>query len=70
MFAVPEKVWNLKSDEAKISHDVFDLNKKPNDDDAWWSQTGLTHLDLSSNVLTEISNGIRNLLDLTVLNVS
>lgn len=69
-FAVPEKVWNLKDDEAKINPDAFDLNRKSNDDDMWWNQAGLTHLDLSSNVLTEISSDIKNLLDLTVLNVS
>jgi Leucine-rich repeat (LRR) protein len=68
-FAVPEKVWNLK-DDTKISPDVLDLNRKPNEDDMWWNQAGLTHLDLSSNVLTEISGAIQNLMDLTVLNVS
>jgi Leucine-rich repeat (LRR) protein len=63
-------VWNLKEDEVKINSDVYDLSRKPNEDDMWWNQAGLTHLDLSSNVLTEISGSIKNLLDLTVLNVS
>lgn len=67
--SVPEKVWTLQNVE-KINPDVFDLSKKRNDEDSWWNQALLTHLDLSSNVLTEISSNIRNLMDLTVLNVS
>lgn len=69
-FAVPEKVWSLQEREKKANPNVVDLNKKQNDDDLWWNQATLTHLDLSSNVLTEISGKIRNLTDLTVLNVS
>ena len=63
-------MWNLKDDKIKINPEVLDLNRKSNDDDMWWNQAGLTHLDLSSNVLTEISGEIQNLVDLTVLNVS
>lgn len=63
-------MWSLQEREKKANPNVVDLNKKQNDDDLWWNQATLTHLDLSSNVLTEISGKIRNLTDLTVLNVS
>lgn len=69
LFVVPEKVWNIQ-DVEKINPEVLNLNKKQNEEDLWWNQAGLTHLDLSSNVLTDISSSIKNLLDLTVLNVS
>lgn len=62
-------MWCLQEAE-KINVDAVDLNKKQNEDELWWNQNGLTHLDLSSNVLTEISVGVKNLVDLTVLNVS
>lgn len=62
-------MWNLH-DVEKINPDVFDFNKKHNEDDLWWNQAMITHLDLSSNVLTEVSGNIRNLMDLTVVNVS
>lgn len=66
---VPEKVWCLQDDQEKVKLDV-DLNKTKNEDDLWWNQAGLTHLDLSSNVITEISPNVQNLMELTVLNVS
>lgn len=62
-------MWNLQ-DHEKITADMLDLNKKQNEDDLWWNQAVLTHLDLSSNTITEISSNIRNLADLVVLNVS
>lgn len=67
---VPERVWNLREAAEKITYDVVDFDQKPKDDELWWNQMSLTHLDLSSNVLTEISTGIGNLTDLSVLNVS
>lgn len=66
---VPEKVFNLQ-DPVKVNPNVVDLNNTPNEDDLWWNQRHITHLDCSSNVLTEINPDIGNLLDLTVLNVS
>ena len=67
--SVPEKVYNIQEPE-KINPNVVDLDRKSNEDDLWWNQCTLKHLDLSSNVLTEISSDIKNLLDLTVLIVS
>lgn len=67
---VPERVWNLREAAEKITYDVMDFDQKPRDDELWWNQTSLTHLDLSSNVLTEISAEISNVTDLSVLNVS
>jgi hypothetical protein len=48
--------------EVRMDHDV--------DGDKWWEHEPLTWLDLSSNCIIEISPKIRNLLTLTVLNVS
>jgi Leucine-rich repeat (LRR) protein len=67
---VPDRVWNLREAAEKITYDVLDFDQKPKDDELWWNQASLTHLDLSSNVLTEISTEISNLTDLSVLNVS
>lgn len=67
--SVPAKVYNIQEPE-KINPNVFDLDRTQNEDDLWWNQCALKQLDLSSNVLTEISSDIRNLQDLTVLNVS
>lgn len=66
---MPEKVWNLQG-PVKLNSDALNLDRKQNEDEMWWNQLHLTHLDLSSNVLTEISGQISNLMDLTVLNVS
>lgn len=67
---VPEKVWQLDQlDEAevhllevKMDHDV--------DEDRWWEHEPLTCLDLSSNCITTLPPQIKNLVTLTVLNVS
>lgn len=67
-FLVPDKVWNIHApdkDDVDVSYDKAST-KETNE---WWTQTCLTNLDLSSNVLTSISSDIANLLDLTVLNV-
>lgn len=40
------------------------------EDSEWWNQKSLNNLDLSSNVLTSISNEIECLQDLEILNVS
>lgn len=68
--SVPEKVYNIHDEPEKINPNVVDLDKTQNEEDLWWNQCTLKHLDLSSNVLTEISSDIKNLFDLTVLNVS
>lgn len=67
---VPEKVWNLSDSEDCDNKDVrFDLDRS-NEEESWWNQKTLTNLDLSSNSLTCISENVKNLADLTVLNVS
>jgi hypothetical protein len=48
--------------EVRMDRDV--------DGDKWWEHEPLRWLDLSSNCITEISPKIRNLVMLTVLNVS
>lgn len=70
LFTVPEKVWRLDQlDEAevhllevKMDHDV--------DEEKWWEHEPLTWLDLSSNSITKLPPQIKNLVTLTVLNVS
>lgn len=69
IISVPQKVYNIQVPE-KINLNVVDLDRKNNEEDVWWNQCTLRHLDLSSNVLTEISSDIKNLLDLSVLIVS
>lgn len=71
---VPEKVWNLSDSEdcdkdAAAAAVRYDLDRT-NEEDSWWNQKSLTTLDLSSNTLTSISENVKNLGDLTVLNVS
>lgn len=68
-FSVPEKVYNIQNPE-KINPAALDLNRPLNEDELWWNQCNLKNLDLSSNVIVEVSSDIKNLLDLTVLNVS
>lgn len=67
---MPEKVWNL-SDSDDCDKDVrYDLDHTNEEEESWWNQKTLTNLDLSSNALTCISENLKNLADLTVLNVS
>jgi hypothetical protein len=48
--------------EVKMDHDV--------DEDKWWEHEPLTWLDLSSNCISKLPPQIKNLVTLTVLNVS
>jgi hypothetical protein len=63
---VPENVWTVQEDvpeEAKcVSMD--------NTDDKWWETLDLTKLILASNRLSSLGEGLRNLVALTVLDVS
>lgn len=67
--SVPEKVWSIEENE-ELNPDAIDLNRKQNESDLWWNKKSITTLDLSSNVLISLSSNIKNLLELTTLNVS
>lgn len=69
LIVVPEKVWNLSDSEDCDKEVRYDLDRS-NEEESWWNQKTLTNLDLSSNALTCISENVKNLGDLTVLNVS
>ena len=67
---MPDKVWNLHEAEEKIEVNLGIMAKPEEENNSWWHQTVLQHLDLSSNVLINISSEIGNLYDLTILDVS
>lgn len=69
LVSVPPKVWDLNAPE-KDEIDVSFNKEQTKETNEWWTHKSLTNLDLSSNVLTNISGNIANLQDLTVLNVS
>ena len=63
--SVPASVWRINLDVPEESKNVaFDT------EDRWWEQVDLTKLILASNILTELSEDIRLLPTLTVLDVS
>lgn len=66
---VPEKMFTMYdlTNENEIN---IDLSRVVKEEDAWWSIKPLTHLDLSSNVLTILPKEISMFQDLMVLNVS
>nr|CAI5840168.1 unnamed protein product [Callosobruchus analis] len=64
---VPEKLFSIY--EADESTDDWDFGKPKKEEDAWWNMKPLSHLDLSSNVLTDIPGQIGMFQDLLVLNL-
>ncbi|XP_071952369.1 leucine-rich repeat-containing protein 40-like [Antedon mediterranea] len=62
---VPDAVWRINQDVPEEAKTV----SLDNTEDRWWEQTDLTKLILASNKLQEISNDIRELGALTVLDV-
>ena len=65
LFLVPKEVWRINIDVPEESKTV----SLDNDDDRWWEQTDLTKLILASNWLTELSEDIRELSALSVVDV-
>lgn len=70
-FKVPSEIWNLEELMKRRSGTFIpEFDKCPEDDNCqWWSRKSISNLNLSSNVILEISSEIQHLLDLTVLNV-
>lgn len=64
---IPQELWSINSEPSDASKLHFMDGK---DDDKWWEQVDLTKLNLSSNNLKIIGEGISNLKALTVLDVS
>ena len=63
---VPDKVWTIQEDVPEEARNI----NLDNTDEKWWDTNDLTKLILASNRLTEIGDGLRNLVSLTVLDVS
>ncbi|XP_076080866.1 leucine-rich repeat-containing protein 40-like [Mytilus galloprovincialis] len=62
---VPDEVWRINIDVPEESKTV----SLDNTDDRWWEQTDLTKLILASNWLTELSEDIKELSALSVLDI-
>ena len=65
MTKVPDEVWRINIDVPEESKTV----SLDNTDDRWWEQTDLTKLILASNWLTELSEDIKELSALSVLDI-
>ncbi|KAJ8967536.1 hypothetical protein NQ314_002851 [Rhamnusium bicolor] len=67
--SVPEKMFTMYelTDENAVNIDFSRTSKE--DDEVWWNIKPLTHLDLSSNVLTNIPVQIGMFQDLTILSL-
>ncbi|XP_028142541.1 leucine-rich repeat-containing protein 40-like isoform X2 [Diabrotica virgifera virgifera] len=65
---VPEKLFSIYelTNENEIN---IDLSRPVKEEEAWWNIKTLTHLDLSSNVLTNLPKQIGMFQDLVVLNL-
>ena len=62
---VPQNVWRINLDLPDESKEV----SLDNTDERWWEQVDLTKLILASNALTSLSEDIKELPALTVLDV-
>ncbi|CAH1959487.1 unnamed protein product [Acanthoscelides obtectus] len=65
---VPEKLFSIYDAEDESTVD-WDFGKPKKEEDSWWNIKPLSHLDLSSNVLTDIPGKIGMFQDLLVLNL-
>lgn len=65
MTKVPPEVWRINLDVPEESKTV----SLDNTEDRWWEQTDLTKMILASNWLTDLSEDIKELPALTVLDV-
>ncbi|XP_072173141.1 leucine-rich repeat-containing protein 40-like [Diadema setosum] len=63
--SVPQSVWNINIDVPPEAQNVSLDNKE----DRWWEQTDLVKLILASNKLEQLSDDIKQLPALTVLDV-
>lgn len=64
--SVPQNVYRLNIDTPEEAHQNVSFGAS----DRWWEQTDLTKLLLSSNQLTQLSDDIRLLAELNILDVS
>lgn len=66
--SVPDRMFSIYdlTDENAVN---LDFNKPSKEEDMWWNIKPLTHLDLSSNVLTVLPGQIGVFQDLTVINL-
>ncbi len=65
-FSVPSSVWRINIDVPEEARNI----SLDNTEERWWEQVDLTKLILASNQLTHLSEDIKNLPALTVLDVS
>lgn len=66
VYAVPQHVWRINLDTPEEAHQNLSFGAA----DRWWEQTDLTKLILASNKLQCLSEDVRLLPALTVLDVS
>lgn len=62
-------MWHINEPD-KDELEVNFAKEDKSEDSEWWNQKSLSNLDLSSNVITSISEEVGLLRDLEVLNVS
>lgn len=63
---VPSSVWRINIDTPEEGQTI----SLDNADDRWWEQVDLTKLILASNAISSLSDDVRLLPALTVLDVS
>lgn len=66
MFTVPENVWKI--DELALD-DTKEVDFARSDQNNWWNSEPLKMLDLSSNVIHNISPNVKLLQELVTLKV-
>lgn len=65
IYLVPDKVWRINLDAAAEARDASSFDT----DERWWDQVDLSKLILASNKLVSVSDDIKLLTALTVLDV-
>lgn len=66
VYVVPQHVWRINLDTREEAHQNLSFGAA----DRWWEQTDLTKLILASNKLQCLSEDVKLLPALTVLDVS
>lgn len=65
---IPDKLWQIYERPAKSGLVSIDFDRCPDDDnEMWWNVKALTLLNLSNNVICDVSSKIETYLDLTTL---